>query len=140
MTSRGQVLALRWLVAPVVAGSFALVADWTVQHDPAQPADHPAAVDRGRAKVDPLQHSARIAARRLARAQTSLLRLESSLQRRSARANRLAAVLRTAQHSGRVGPNVPALRTGTLTGPPASAPLPPVAVPNQQLHTTTGAS
>src|SRR5690242_21778548 len=43
MTSRGQVLALRWLVAPVVAGSFALVADWTVQHDPAQPADHPAA-------------------------------------------------------------------------------------------------
>ncbi|HET8559661.1 MAG TPA: hypothetical protein VFL69_04005 [Marmoricola sp.] len=134
MTSRGT--GPTWLVAPLAAGTFALAAQWTLHHEPAQPSTQGAAPRAASAGLVAVQHDARLAARRLARVQASVLRLESSVQKRSARADRLEAALRAVRQGGGAGAAVS--QSGGAAAPLAAA-LPPVQVPSS-VHTTTGAS
>lgn len=136
MTSRGHGIGAAWLVAPVAAGTFALATQWTLHHEPIQPTAQTVTRQRPAPDVLVAQRDARLAARRLARVQASVVRLEASLQRRSARADRVESTLNAARQGG------PVLAGGGLGGSAslsASAPLPPVQVPSTT-HTTTGAS
>ena len=119
MTSRGPGIAPGWLVAPVAAGTFALATQWALHHDPLQPAAPQAQVARDAAAstaMTAVQHDARLAARRLARAQVSVLRLQAAVQRRASRADQIGAVLRTAGHRGA------AIPVTTLRTPPSAIP------------------
>lgn len=132
MTSRRERGGLTWLAAPVAAGTFALAAQWTLHHQPGHAV--PQLGDRlHTADLASVEHDTRIAARRLVEIQASLLQLESSLQRRSASADRLDRVLHATGRSpaGLQG------SSGSLI--PAAGPLPPVQIPTT-VHTTTGAS
>lgn len=132
MTDGAHGGGLVWLVAPVAAGTFALVTQWTLQHEPVQAVPHPSGGSQT-SHLGAVQHDTRMAARRLARVQASVLQLESSLQRRSASADRLDRVLHATGRSpaGLQG------SSGSLI--PAAGPLPPVQIPTT-VHTTTGAS
>jgi hypothetical protein len=118
----------------VAAGTFALATQWTLHHDPAQPPTQVAApaVSNDLAAV---QRDARLAARRLARVQAAVVRLESSLQQRSARTDRLQAAIRKAQQGRHA--REPGVQPGGTTAALPTA-LPTVQVPT--VHTTTGAS
>lgn len=132
MTDGAHGGGLVWLVAPVAAGTFALVTQWTLQHEPVQAVPHPSGGSQT-SHLGAVQHDTRMAARRLARVQASVLQLESSLQRRSTNVDRLDNVL----HATRRIPAGWQGSGGTLT--PAPAPLAPVQIPTS-VHTTTGAS
>lgn len=136
MTSRGTGLA--WLAAPVAAGTFALTTGWTLHHQPLQlqGAGTTTVSAAQQAELLSVQHSARLAARRLAHVQASVLRLEASLQRRSIRTDRLATTIRRATGSSAAVAGGP---LGGSTGALPGAALPPVSVPSTT-HTTTGAS
>lgn len=135
-TSAPRRLSAAWLLAPLTAGGFALAAGWAVQDDPAnatRPSAHAAPVGTSR-----LQQRAELAARRLQRSQTLLVRLESSVRQRSAQVSLLETDVRTAAEARRRGRVAPPVSVGAAPAPPAPA---PVAVPPAPpVQTTTGAS
>ena len=142
MTSRGSGIGLVWLVAPLTAATFAGATEWTLHHDPVQPtAQHTTQAGAGQSSASELaavQQDARLAARRLARVQASVLRLESSLRQRSVRADRLESTVRAARQGRRA--RLAAVTSGSASASlPALTPLSPVQVPTT-VHTTTGAS
>lgn len=141
MTSRGSGIGLVWLVAPLTAATFAGATEWTLHHDPVQPTTQQTQAGAGQSAAKELaavQHDARLAARRLAGVQASVLRLESSLQERSVRAARLETTLQAARQGSRA--RLAAVQSGSGTASlPALTPLSPVQVPST-VHTTTGAS